>query len=189
MKLANFFIILFILILSFTSCKKTTVTITKPGEDISLTDIFGKIEDGTYGNLEITDGGKNIKVDGKTYTKKENMKENIGGFIGVYEDTDKSSTTGDKNDMLVIQGAGATITMPANEAGTKAIEEAFEYLGKEKATKYITEAISENGTGDGKIDTDKLLKMATDEERTELEKIFGEDKKITFGDYKIYNKS
>lgn len=185
MKLANFFIILFILILSFTSCKKTTVTITKPGEDISLTDIFGKIEDGTYGDLTISNSGNNIEVDNKNYKNKEN----IGGFIGVYEDTDKSSTTGDKNDMLVIQGAGATITMPANEAGTKAIEEAFEYLGKEKATKYITEAISENGTGDGKIDTDKLLKMATDEERTELEKIFGEDKKITFGDYKIYNKS
>lgn len=181
MKLANFFIILFILILSFTSCKKTTVTITKPGEDISLADLFGEIKDGTYGDLTISDGGKNMTIGKTNYTNKEN----IGGFIGVYEDTDETST-GDKNDMLVIQGAGATITMPANEAGTKAIEEAFKYLGKEKATKYITEAISENGTGDGKIDTDKLLENATDEERTKLEEIFGKDKNITFGDYKIY---
>lgn len=180
MKLANFFIILFILILSFTSCKKTTVTITKPGEDISLVDIFGKIEDGTYGDLTISGDGSNIEVDGKNYTNKEN----IGGFVGIYE-----NSTNTNDNMLVIQGAGATITMPANEAGTTAIEEAFKYLGKEKATKYITEAISENGTGDGKIDTDKLLKMATDKERTKLEEIFGEDKNITFGDYKIYNKS
>ena len=178
MKLANFFIILFILILSFASCKKTTVTITKPGEDISLTDIFGKIKDVTYEGLEITGGGKDMTIGNTNYTSKGN----IGGFVGIYE----NSTNTNDNNMLVIQGAGATITMPANEAGTKAIEDAFKYLGKEKATKYITEAISENGTGDGKIDTDKLLKMATDEEKTELEKIFGKDKNITFGDYKIY---
>ena len=178
MKLANFFIILFILILSFASCKKTTVTITKPGEDISLADIFGEIKDVTYEGLEITGGGKDMTIGNTNYTSKGN----IGGFVGIYE----NSTNTNDNNMLVIQGAGATITMPANEAGTKAIEDAFKYLGKEKATKYITEAISENGTGDGKIDTDKLLKMATDEEKTELEKIFGEDKKITFGDYKIY---
>lgn len=178
MKLANFFIIIFILILSFNSCKKTTVTITKPGEDISLADIFGEIKDVTYEGLEITGGGKDMTIGNTNYTSKGN----IGGFVGIYE----NSTNTNDNNMLVIQGAGATITMPANEAGTKAIEDAFKYLGKEKATKYITEAISENGTGDGKIDTDKLLKMATDEEKTELEKIFGEDKKITFGDYKIY---
>ena len=177
MKLANFFIILFILILSFTSCKKTTVTITKPGEDISLVDIFGKIEDGTYGNLTITNGGKDMTIGETNYTSKGN----IGGFVGIYE-----NSTNTNDNMLVIQGAGATITMPSNEAGTKAIEDAFKYLGKEKATKYITEAISENGTDGGKIDTDKLLKMATDEEKTELEKIFGKDKNITFGDYKIY---
>lgn len=179
MKLANFFIILFILILSFNSCKKTTVTITKPGEDISLADIFGEIKDVTYEGLEITGGGKDITIGGTNYYTN---KGTVGDFIGIYGNTNDSSA----DDMLVIQGAGATITMPANEAGTKAIEDAFKYLGKEKATKYITEAISENGTGDGKIDTDKLLKMATDEEKTELEKIFGKDKNITFGDYKIY---
>ena len=178
MKLANFFIILFILILSFTSCKKTTVTITKPGEDISLADLFGEIKDVTYDGLKITNGGKDMTIGETNYTSKGN----IGGFVGIYE----NSTNTNDNNMLVIQGAGATITMPANDAGTEAIEEAFKYLGKEKATKYITEAISENGTGDGKIDTDKLLKMATDEERTKLEEIFGEDKNITFGDYKIY---
>lgn len=178
MKLANFFIILFILILSFTSCKKTTVTITKPGEDISLADLFGEIKDVTYDGLKITGGGKDMTIGETNYTSKGN----IGGFVGIYE----NSTNTNDNNMLVIQGAGATITMPANDAGTKAIEDAFKYLGKEKATKYITEAISENGTGDGKIDTDKLLESATEDERKELEKIFGKDKNITFGDYKIY---
>lgn len=182
MKLANFFIILFILILSFASCKKTTVTITKPGEDISLADIFGEIKDVTYEGLEITGGGKDITIGGTNYYTN---KGTVGDFIGIYGNTNENSAESEKN-MLVIQGAGATITMPANEAGTKAIGEAFEYLGKEKATKYITEAISENGTGDGKIDTDKLLKMATDEEKTELEKIFGKDKNITFGKFETY---
>lgn len=184
MKLANFFIILFILILSFTSCKKTTVTITKPGEDISIIELFGKIEDGTYEGLKITGGGQNMTIGGTNYTNKKN----IDGFIGVYENTDKDSTE-DKKDMLVIQGGGVTITMPANEAGTTAIEEAFKYLGKEKATKYITEAISENGTDGGKIDTEKLLESAPEDERDKLKEIFSENKNITFGDYKIYNKS
>lgn len=177
MKLANFFIILFILILSFNSCKKTTVTITKPGEDISLADIFGEIKDVTYDGLKITNGGKDMTIGETNYTSKGN----IGGFVGIYE----NSTNTNDNNMLVIQGAGATITMPANDAGTKAIEDAFKYLGKEKATKYITEAISENGTDGGKIDTDKLLESAPEDERKKLEEIFGGNN-ITFGDYKIY---
>lgn len=184
MKLANFFIILFILILSFASCKKTTVTITKPGEDISLVDIFGKIEDGTYGNLKISGGGSNIEVDGKNYTNKEN----IGGFIGVYEDTNGTST-GDKNDMLVIQGAGATITVPASKEGTEAVKNAFEKLGKDKATSYILKATEDkNKKSDGSVDTEKLLEGATEEEKTILKDIFSKDN-ITFGKFEIYNNS
>ena len=181
MKLANFFIILFILILSFTSCKKTTVTITKPGEDISLADLFGEIKDVTYDGLKITGGGKDITIGGTNYYTN---KGTVGDFIGIYGNTNDSSA----DDMLVIQGAGATITMPANEAGTKAIGEAFEYLGKEKATKYITEAISKNGTGDGKIDTDKLLESAPEDERDKLKEIFSGNN-ITFGKFEIYNNS
>lgn len=181
MKIANFFIILFILILSFTSCKKTTVTITKPGEDISLADLFGEIKDGTYGDLTISDGGKNMTIGKTNYTNKEN----IGGFIGVYEDTDETST-GDKNDMLVIQGDGATITVPASKEGTEAVKNAFEKLGKDKATSYILKATEDkNKKPDGSVDTEKLLEGATEEEKTILKDIFSKDN-ITFGKFEIY---
>lgn len=179
MKIANFFIILFILILSFTSCKKTTVTITKPGEDISLADIFGKIEDGTYGDLTISDGGKDITIGGTNYYTN---KENIGGFIGVYGNTNDSSA----DDMLVIQGAGSTITVPASKEGTEAVKKAFEELGEDRATFYISEAIKpENQKDDGSVDTNKLLKMATKDEEDKLKDIFSKDN-ITFGKFEIY---
>ncbi|WP_432633178.1 hypothetical protein [Brachyspira sp.] len=177
MKLANFFIILFILILSFTSCKKTTVTITKPGEDISLTDIFGKIEDGTYGNLKISNGGQNMTIGGTNYTNNGD----IGGFVGIYE-----NSTNSNDNMLVIQGAGATITVPANKKGTEAVKNAFEKLGEDRATFYISEAIKpENQKDDGSVDTDKLLKMATKDEEDKLKEIFSGNN-ITFGKFETY---
>lgn len=180
MKLANFFIIIFILILSFNSCKKTTVTITKPGEDISLTDIFGKIEDGTYGDLKISNSGNNIEVDNKSYTNKGD----IGGFVGIYE-----NSTNTNDNMLVIQGAGATITVPANKEGTEAVKNAFEKLGKDKATSYILKATEDkNKKSDGSVDTEKLLEGATEEEKTILKDIFSKDN-ITFGKFEIYNNS
>ena len=181
MKIANFFIILFILILSFTSCKKTTVTITKPGEDISLADIFGKIEDGTYGDLTISGSGQNMTIGNTNYTNKEN----IGGFIGIYGNTNDSSA----DDMLVIQGAGSTITVPASKEGTEAVKKAFEELGEDRATFYISEAIKpENQKDDGSVDTDKLLKMATKDEEDKLKDIFSGNN-ITFGKFEIYNNS
>lgn len=182
MKLANFFIILFILILSFTSCKKTTVTITKPGEDISLADIFGEIKDVTYEGLEITGGGKDITI-GETnyYTNKGT----VGDFIGIYGNTNDSSA----DDMLVIQGAGATITVPASKEGTEAVKNAFEKLGKDKATSYILKATEDkNKKDDGSIDTEKLLEGATEEEKKILKDIFSKDN-ITFGKFEIYNNS
>ena len=188
MKLTKLFIMFFIFILLLVSCKKTTVTITKPAKDISLLDILGEIEDGTYedkdgtnGNLKITNGGKNINVDGKDYTNKGN----IGGFVGIYTNANDTN-----NNMLVIQGGGVTITMPANEKEIGAVKKAYEELGKEKAASYITEATKpENKKPDGSIDTDKLLKNATKEEKEELEKIFKDLEKSDFGSYKIYGKS
>ncbi len=177
MKLANFFIILFILILSFTSCKKTTVTITKPGEDISLTDIFGKIKDVTYEGLEITGGGQNMTIGENNYTNKGD----IGGFVGIYENSTNTS-----DNMLVIQGAGSTITVPASKEGTEAVKNAFEKLGKDKATSYILKATEDkNKKPDGSVDTDKLLEGATEEEKTILKDIFSKDN-ITFGKFETY---
>ena len=190
MKLTKLFIMFFIFILLLVSCKKTTVTITKPAKDISLLDIFGKIEDGTYedkdgtnGNLKITEGGNKMKVGEENYTNKGN----IGGFVGIYG---KENDADGNNNILVIQGGGVTITMPANEKETEAVKKAYEKLGKEKAASYITEATKpENKNDDGTINTNKLLEGVPEEEKKELEKIFEGLPKSDFGSYKIYGKS
>ena len=191
MKLTKFFIMFFVFILLLVSCKKTTVTITKPAKDISLLDILGEIEDGTYedkdgtnGNLKITNGGKNINVDGKDYTNKGN----IGGFVGIYGKENDADGTNDN--ILVIQGGGVTITMPANGDEIKAVEEAYKYLGEDKTTQYIAKALENREAGGTEtIDTDKLLEGVPEEDKKELKEIFDKLPKSDFGSYKIYGKS
>ena len=184
MKLTKLFIMFFIFILLLVSCKKTTVTITKPAKDISLLDIFGKIENAKYDGLEITEGGNKMKVGDTNYTNKGN----IGGFVGIYGK--ENDADGNNDNMLVIQGGGVTITMPANEDEIKAVEDAYKYLGEEKAASYITEATKpENKKPDGSIDTDKLLEGVPEEEKKELKEIFDKLPKSDFGSYKIYGKS
>lgn len=187
MKLTKFFIMFFILTIFFIACKKTTVTVTKPGKNILLSDILDNIEDGTYETngekLEITNGGNNIKIGDKNYTNKGD----IGGFVRIYGDTNDTSTN--STNMLVMQISGTTITMPATTNGTKALNDAFNYLGEEKATSYISKVLEnkEDG-GTGSINTDKLLEGVPPEEKKELEKIFKDLEKSDFGSYKIYNK-
>ena len=183
MKLTKLFIMFFIFILLLVSCKKTTVTITKPAEDISLLDIFGKIENAKYDGLEITEGGNKMKVGEENYTNKGN----IGGFVGIYG---KENDADGNNNMLVIQGGGITITMPANEDEIKAVEYAYKYLGEDKTTQYIAKALENREAGGTEtIDTDKLLEGVPEEDKKELKEIFDKLPKSDFGSYKIYGKS
>ena len=184
MKLTKFFIMFFILTISFIACKKTTVTVTKPGKNIF------EMKDGTYEakdngeKLEITNDGNNIKIGDKNYTNKGN----IGGFVNIFENSN-SSSTGDKKDMLVIQFGGDTITMPATTNGTKALNDAFNYLGGDKASSYLLAATKpENKNEDGTINTKKLLEGVPQEEKEKLEGIFNSLTKNDFGEYKIYKK-
>ena len=192
MKLTKLFIMFFIFILLLVSCKKTTVTITKPAKDISLLDIFGKIEDGTYedkdgtnGELEITDNGNSMKVGNGANETNYTKGGDIGGFVGIYTNTNDTN-----NNMLVIQGGGVTITMPANGDEIKAVEEAYKYLGEDKTTQYIAKALENREAGGTEtIDTDKLLEGVPEEDKKELKEIFDKLPKSDFGSYKIYGKS
>ena len=185
MKLTKLFIMFFIFILLLVSCKKTTVTITKPAEDISLLDIFGKIENAKYDGLEITDNGNSIKVGNGANETNYTKEGNIGGFVGIYTNANDTN-----NNMLVIQGGGVTITMPANEKEIEAVEKAYKYLGEDKTTQYIAKALENREAGGTEtIDTDKLLEGVPEEDKKELKEIFDKLPKSDFGSYKIYGKS
>ena len=68
MRLRKIFYLIFtalfiFLALSFVSCKQSKLTITKPGENANLFRNYkDNIEDGNYGDLDISGGGTTITI-------------------------------------------------------------------------------------------------------------------------------
>lgn len=192
-------IALFILVaLSFAACKQSKLTITKPAQDVSLMNALGKVQDGIFTNkdgttIDIKDGGSSIAIKDSggnefNYNKKGEIGES--GKVGVYENTDSSSTD-DKKNMLVMGTDSSTIMVPASEKGTEAVKNAFDEFGEDMSINMIMDSQKpEYQKSDGSIDTDALAekyKMTT-QQKNRFNKIFRDVTKDDFGDSKTYNK-
>lgn len=192
-------IALFILVaLSFSACKQSKLTITKPAQDISFMDALGNVQDGNYNKdgtyINIKNNGSSISITDSegsesNYEKTGTIGES--GKVGVYENTDSSSTNNKKN-MLVMGTDSSTIMVPASEKGTAAVKEAFAEFGEDMSINMIMDSQKpEYQKSDGSIDTDALAekyKMTT-EQKNKFNDIFKNVTKDDFGDSKTYNKT
>ncbi|TKZ35813.1 hypothetical protein [Brachyspira catarrhinii] len=192
------FTALFILVvLSFASCKQSKLTILKPGvESASLLGGYKEnIEDGIYGDLNITGGGTTITITNgngsNTYKYVGKVGTNEKGKVGKYEDTNADDTNKNKY-LLVIQEEDSTTAIGATKRGAEAIEKAFDTFGEEKSLLIAMDMQKEEyQNADGSPNTDKIAdkyKM-TDLEKQKMRNYFSGLNKNDFGDPKKYDKT
>ena len=194
------FTTLFILaVLSFAACKQSKLTITKPGQDVSLLNAIGKVQDGFFTNRDgtsigISSGGNNITIKDSGgsevgYIKKEAIGESEK--IWIYENTNSSSTGNEKN-MLVMGTDSSTITVAASEKGINAVKKSFDYFGEEKSLNIVMDMQKpEYQNADGSPNTDKIAEKYNMNalDKTNLNGFFKNITKGDFGDSKTYNKT
>ena len=166
MRLRKIFYLIFtalfiFLALSFVSCKQSKLTITKPGENANLFGGFkNNIEDGNYGDLDISGGGTTITIKNTNGNGNDTTYKYVGkiggneeeGKISKYEDT-----TDTNKYLLAMQGENSTTTIETTKNGAEAIEKAFNEFGEEKSLNIVMDMQkAEFQNADGSPDLDKI---------------------------------
>ena len=164
MRLRKIFYLIFtalfiFLALSFVSCKQSKLTITKPGENANLFRNYkDNIEDGNYGDLDISGGGTTITIkntngngNDTTYHYVGKIGTNGTGKISKYEDT-----TDTNKYLLAMQGENSTTTIETTKNGAEAIEKAFNEFGEDKSLQMVMDMQKEEYQKDGSPDLDAI---------------------------------
>ncbi|WP_297203833.1 hypothetical protein [uncultured Brachyspira sp.] len=173
------YIIVLLFILTFFSCKKTTLTITGPGAELFLS----KMENNKWEGVTVSDNGNKITISGgsggdKNYT----FEDNILGVGGIYKD---DSPSGDKEYIVTVPAGDTLYTVDMTEDGKNAINNIVSIVGEDKALGIMVN-IASNGCIDinGDIDVDKLVGNSgiTQDQVSQIEAIVKDLPKGSFGD-------
>lgn len=179
LKTIKYTVILLILAIAFSSCKKTSLTITGPGPELFL----GKIQSGNWDGVTVTDNGNKITITGSassdgSYT----FENNILGVGGIYKN---DKPTGDKDYIVTVPAGDNLYTIDMTEEGKKAINDILEIVGEDQALGVMVNIASNGGIdSDGNIDVDKLVgnSSITPEDVSKIESIVKNLPKGSFGD-------
>ncbi|WP_028330781.1 hypothetical protein [Brachyspira alvinipulli] len=178
MKAVKYIAVLFIII-TFFSCKKTSLTITGPGPELFL----NKMENNKWQGVTVNDNGNKITISTGSGDKNYTFEDNILGVGGIYKD-DKPS--GDDKGYIVTVPAGDTLyTVDMTEDGKKAINDILTIVGEDKALGIMVNIASNGGIdSNGNIDVDKLVGNSgiTQEQVSQIESIVNGLPKGSFGD-------
>ena len=174
------YIIVLLFILTFFSCKKTTLTITGPGAELFLS----KMENNKWEGVTVSDNGNKITISGgsggdKNYT----FEDNILGVGGIYKD-DKPSGS-DKGYIVTVPAGDTLYTVDMTEDGKKAINDILNVVGEDKALGIMVNIAGNGGIdSNGNIDVDKLVGNSgiTQDQVSQIEAIVKDLPKGSFGD-------
>lgn len=164
MKLKKYIIIFFILLSSF-SCKKTNLTITEPGPEFFL----NKMKNDTWEGVSVN--GDKLNINGTEYT----FKDTILGVGGIY-------SGGNKGNIVVVPGGDNLYTVEMDDKAKESIDEVMNIVGEENMTGVMGDIVNSGGDP-SKIDVDKIAESSgvTEEEKKRLEELFGGLNSNNFG--------
>ena len=173
------YIIVLLFILTFFSCKKTTLTITGPGAELFLS----KMENNKWEGVTVSDNGNKITISGGSWGDKNyTFEDNILGVGGIYKD---DSPSGDKEYIVTVPAGDTLYTVDMTEDGKNTINDIVSIVGEDKALGIMVN-IASNGCIDinGDIDVNKLVGNSgiTSEQVSQIEAIVKRLPPGSFGD-------
>lgn len=174
------YIIVLLFILTFFSCKKTTLTITGPGAELFLS----KMENNKWEGVTVSNNGNKITIsDGSGGDKNYTFEDNILGVGGIYKDDNPSS--GDKEYIVTVPAGDTLYTVDMKEEGKNAINDILTIVGEDKALGIMVNIASNGGIdSNGNIDVDKLVGNSgiTQDQVSQIEAIVKNLPPRSFGD-------
>ena len=171
MKLTKFFIIFFILTLSFVACEKSILKIMQPDDDFFL----GKLK--TIGDFKVENGGKNIKIGDKNYT----FEKTISGLGGIYYDE-----VNKKYMVVVPAGDEAHTVKDITPEQKETLDKILDIVGEENSGGIIGALTTNEGFTDNK-NLEGLKSNLSEEKKKELEDLIS-DKKLSENNLGTYEK-
>ena len=172
MKLTKFFIIFFILTLSFVACEKSILKIMQPDDDFFL----GKMT-GVWKEIEVSNGGQNIKIGDKNYT----FEKTISGLGGIYYDE-----VNKKYMVVVPAGDEAHTVKDITPAQKETLDKILDIVGEENSGGIIGALTTNEGFTDNK-NLEGLKSNLSEEKKKELEDLIS-DKKLSEKNLGTYEK-
>ena len=171
MKLTKFFIMFFILTLSFVACEKSILKIMQPDDDFFL----GKMT-GVWKEIEVSNGGQNIKIGDKNYT----FEKTISGLGGIYKD--------EKGNYMVVVPAGdeAHTVKDITPEQKETLDKILDIVGEENSGGIIGALTTNEGFTDNK-NLEGLKSNLSEEKKKELEDLIS-DKKLSEKNLGTYEK-
>lgn len=173
------YIAVLLIIITFFSCKKTSLTITGPGPELFLS----KMENNKWDGVTVNDNGNKITINTGSGDKNYTFEDNILGVGGIYKD-DKPSGS-DKGYIVTVPAGDTLYTVDMTEDGKKAINDILNVVGEDKALGIMVNIAGNGGIdSNGNIDVDKLVGNSgiTQDQVSQIEAIVKELPKGSFGD-------
>ena len=157
------------------ACEKSILKITQPDDSFFL----GKLK--TIGNnFTVSNGGKNITVDGKNYE----FEKKITGIAGIYKN--ENATNGADNEYMFVFPVGDEAhTVSASKEEKEAIEDIIDIVGEENSASIIQEIL----TNEEKLDANKIAENFPDKKdaiQNVIDNLYKNSNKTNFGSYKKY---
>ena len=171
MKLTKFFIMFFILTLSFVACEKSILKIMQPDDDFFLNKMTG------WGKLEVSNGGQNIKIGDKNYT----FEKTISGLGGIYYDE-----VNKKYMVVVPAGDEAHTVKDITPEQKETLDKILDIVGEENSGGIIGALTTNEGFTDNK-NLEGLKSNLSEEKKKELEDLIS-DKKLSEKNLGTYEK-